>query len=155
MVGSLEPPEAALVPTNRRHSCAGHLDQVRKDRNLERARAEMGVEYIDLVMIHTPGGGGAEDQSTQPCLRHGWRACRREAWAAINHAIAAGRVRLGGVSNFGTALVDQLTPRPAVNQLELHPWSPNRALLAPMRERGVAVVGYAATKLLFERRPVT
>ena len=119
---------------------------------IKTAREEMGVDYIDLVLLHTPGG---EQGNTQACVKQGWSACRRDAWAAIQAAIAAGYVRLGGVSNFGAKLVDELHPQPSVNQLEVHAWSPNRPLLAAMRARGVTVMGYATTKLLFEKTPAS
>jgi len=45
-----------------------------------------GLGYIDLFLLHSPYGG---------------RATRLESWRAVEDAIAAGVVKVGGVSNFG------------------------------------------------------
>ncbi|MDG4827251.1 aldo/keto reductase [Asanoa sp. WMMD1127] len=91
----------------------------------------LGVDHLDLWLIHWPVSGGAGVAS----------------WSAMLEARAEGLVRAVGVSNYSPALVDELIAAtgeaPAVNQI---PWSPSLhdpALLAAFRDRGVVVEGYS------------
>lgn len=47
-------------------------------------KSELG--YVDLFLLHSPYGGPQ---------------ARRESWRAIEDAIDAGEIRMGGVSNYG------------------------------------------------------
>ncbi|GIF71711.1 aldo/keto reductase [Asanoa siamensis] len=91
----------------------------------------LGVERLDLWLIHWPVAGGAGVPS----------------WEAMLRARAEGLVRAVGVSNYAPAQIDELVAAtgvaPAVNQI---PWSPSLhspALLAEFRARGVVVEGYS------------
>lgn len=58
-----------------------------------------GLGYVDLFLLHSPLGG---------------KKARLASWKALEDAIAAGEVRMGGVSNFGVNHVSQtwLVPCP-------------------------------------------
>ncbi|MEV4946390.1 aldo/keto reductase [Streptomyces sp. NPDC053755] len=72
--------------------------------------AKLGLDHVDLYLIHWPAPG---------------RGLYQETWRAIEKLVADGRVRAAGVSNFTPAHLDRLladaTLVPAVNQVELHP----------------------------------
>jgi diketogulonate reductase-like aldo/keto reductase len=98
---------------------------------LEESLRALGVDHIDLWLIHWPPNGTASVPT----------------WRALIAARETGRVRAIGVSNYSIDQLDELTAAtgttPAVNQI---PWSPSRhdpALLAAHRARGVAVEGYS------------
>jgi D-xylose reductase len=61
--------------------------------------------------------------------------------------VAAGLVRQIGVCNYGTALLRDLlntaTIRPAVLQVELHPYLTQEKLIRFCREEGIAVTGFS------------
>jgi diketogulonate reductase-like aldo/keto reductase len=78
----------------------------------EESRARLGVEVVDLYLVHwpTPNDGDAI---------YG-------AWRAAETLLADGRARAIGVCNHTPELLDRLLGRarvvPAVNQIELHPY---------------------------------
>lgn len=77
------------------------------DRMLER----LGLEFIDLLYVHQPMGD--------------WRG----AWRAMERAVASGKVRSLGLSNFDaadslyTAAMEWAKIKPAVMQIECHPYA--------------------------------
>ncbi|KAJ1462849.1 NADP-dependent oxidoreductase domain-containing protein [Pelagophyceae sp. CCMP2097] len=100
----------------------------------EASLAKLGVPRVDLLLVHTPLGGGPEGRLAQ---YRGLVECRRRGYAASI-----------GVSNFGVQHLDELEaaglPRPAANQLELHPFCQKADVLACMRERGIAPIAYSS-----------
>lgn len=53
---------------------------------IRRSIKESGLDYLDLYLLHSPYGG---------------RAKRLECWKAVEDAIEEGKIRAGGVSNYG------------------------------------------------------
>lgn len=92
-----------------------------------------GLGYIDLFLLHSPYGGPSS---------------RLESWRAVEDAIAAGEVKIGGVSNFGVKHLEELMgakPRilPAVNQIEVHPFNTRTPITSYCRKHGILVEAYA------------
>jgi 2,5-diketo-D-gluconate reductase A len=77
---------------------------------LDECLRQLGLDYVDLLLIH-------------------WPLPQRDAyistWKTFEQLVAAGKVRSIGVSNFTPAQLDRLvaeaTIRPAVNQIQLNP----------------------------------
>jgi 2,5-diketo-D-gluconate reductase A len=71
---------------------------------------KLGVEYIDLYLIHRP----------RP------REDIKGSWKAMEELYLAGKIRAIGVSNFDAEQLDELLSyaeiKPAVNQIETHPF---------------------------------
>ncbi len=90
----------------------------------------LGLEYIDLYLIHWP----------VPTLR-------LESWRALERLLDDKRVRAIGVSNFMPHHLDELMKharvKPAVNQIELHPFLQQRDAVAATRRHGIAVEAYS------------
>lgn len=59
-------------------------------RSISKSVQASGLGYVDLFLLHSPLGG---------------RKARLASWRALEDAIAAGEVRMGGVSNFGVSHV--------------------------------------------------
>lgn len=84
--------------------------------SLERAK---DIEYIDLFLIHSSLTNKEK---------------RLDTYKALQEAVATGKVKSIGVSNYGTHHLDELfswdglTVKPVVNQVELHPWLPRKDL---------------------------
>lgn len=91
----------------------------------ERSMDRLGLEYLDLYLIHQPFGD-----------YYG-------AWRAMEELYAAGRTRAIGVSNFHPdRLVDLILHNevtPAVNQVETHVFHQRVADQEVMREYGVQI----------------
>ena len=90
---------------------------------LETSLQKLGLSYIDLYLIHQPMGD---------CIG---------AWHAMEEAYKAGKLRAIGVCNFYpnrlADLCESVEIKPAVNQVELHPFFQQENALALMKEYGV------------------
>ena len=93
-------------------------------RAIDAALARLGLDVIDLLLLHQPIGD--------------WPG----AWRALEAAYRAGKLRAIGMANcYPHVLADVcLTAdiRPMVNQVEIHPFFQQEANLATMRDYGVA-----------------
>jgi diketogulonate reductase-like aldo/keto reductase len=103
------------------------------DRALAAARESLdrlGLDRIDLYLVHWP----------VPRLR-------RESWRALEELQRAGVCRSIGVSNYTIRHLEELLAHasvaPAVNQVELSPFLPQRELCAFCAARGIAVEAYS------------
>ena len=93
------------------------------DRSLER----LGVEYIDLYLIHWPSGDLIPD-----------------TWRAMQDLVSRGKVRSIGVSNFTIPDIDGIKGRtPSVNQVELSPFSHDDRLIAHCTYLGMVMEAYS------------
>lgn len=94
--------------------------------SIEESRDRLGLDAIDLHLIHWPNP--IQDEYVQ-------------AWRALVEAQERGTVRQIGVSNFLPEHLERLERetgiRPVVNQIELHPYFPQTEQLAYHRERGI------------------
>jgi diketogulonate reductase-like aldo/keto reductase len=85
----------------------------------DKSAAKLGVDRIDLLILHQ-----ALPSDFDKTLA---------AYRALEELLADGKVRAIGVSNFMvdhlTALLDATSVVPAVNQLEIHPYFQQRAVL--------------------------
>ena len=102
--------------------------------SLEKSRDTIGVEALDLVLIHWPVG---------PAGRLEMAAYLPELMEAQGHGIT----RLIGVSNFTIADLDEAEKligpgRLATNQFERHVYLQNRKLVAACAHRDIAVTCY-------------
>src|SRR4051794_14451472 len=92
------------------------------------------TDHVDLWLIHWPGGG-----STDAAM-----------WRAFVEAQQAGLARDIGVSNFDTALIDEVTSHagvaPAVNQIEWSPLRYDAGVVGDHRDRGIVLEGYSALR---------
>lgn len=116
---------------------------------LEESLRKLQLEFLDLYLIHWPVGlrRGApfpprpEDFVPFPELD------LESTWSAMLELRDKGLAREVGVSNFSKQKIERLreaTGRaPAVNQIELHPYLQQNALVDACRELGVAVTAYS------------
>lgn len=63
----------------------------------------MGLDYIDMMIIHSPQPWVEVNQSENRYLSE-----NREVWRAMENAVEAGKVRTIGVSNFNRADVENI-----------------------------------------------
>ena len=89
----------------------------------ERSLQKLGLDYLDLYLIHQPMGDFFG------------------AWRRLEELHRSGKIRAIGVSNFYPAVLanfcETVEIKPMVNQVELHPFFQQEAALATMKEYGV------------------
>jgi methylglyoxal/glyoxal reductase len=95
----------------------------------ERSLWRLGVDHVDLYIIHWPQGGPT------------W------AWPGMEQARELGYARSIGVSNFGVAELQQLTATatvaPVVNQVQFSPYEYRKALLDTCQQNQVVLEAYS------------
>ncbi|PVH86558.1 Aldo/keto reductase [Cadophora sp. DSE1049] len=90
-------------------------------RSITAGLEKSGMEYMDLYLLHSPH--------------------------AIEDAIADGEVLTGGVSNYGVKHLQELldsNPRvkPAINQIEVHPFNTQTAITTFCEQHDIAIEAY-------------
>jgi D-xylose reductase len=126
---------------------------------LERSLRDFGLDYLDLYLIHFPiaqafvpfetrypPGWFFDPDAPKPGMKFA-RVPLAETWGAMEELVDAGLVRHIGVCNYGTALLSDLLSyariRPAVLQIELHPFLTQEKLVRFARESGLAVTAFS------------
>lgn len=113
------------------------------DASLER----LGLDYLDLYLIHWPSPKASRDQ---------WKEGNAQAWRAMEEAVAAGKIKSIGVSNFMPhhldALLETATITPAVNQIFLNPSDQQDQVVAHNQAHGILSQAYSplGTGKIFE-----
>jgi diketogulonate reductase-like aldo/keto reductase len=123
------PREELFVTTKLWNSDQGYDSALRA---FDASLGRLGLDYVDLYLIHWPAP--ARDRYV-------------ESWSALEKLLADGRTRAIGVSNFQPAhlrrLLDGSDVVPAVNQIELHPYLPQRELRAFHAEHGIVTEAWS------------
>jgi diketogulonate reductase-like aldo/keto reductase len=97
---------------------------------------ELGLDYIDLVLMHSPVVFLPGFLKSNECYKHGLdeTACRIASWQSLSEARAEGLVRSIGVSNFMIPQLEELEESRskdsklapiAANQIQFNPWAPD------------------------------
>jgi 2,5-diketo-D-gluconate reductase A len=106
------------------HSPTGSVQDDTK-RAFDTSLRRLGLDYLDLYLIHQPLGDYYSE------------------WRAMQELHKEGLIRAIGVSNFHSDrlvdLIDHNEIAPAVNQIETHPFHQRAADQELMRERGVQI----------------
>lgn len=92
------------------------------------------LDYIDLLLIHSPLSGSKK---------------RLETYKAMQEAVDAGLVKSIGVSNYGQHHIEELFNwsglkyKPVVNQIEISPWCMRQELAKWCQSQDIIVEDYA------------
>ena len=110
--------------------------------SIDRSLALMGLDYLDLMLIHSPQPWTEVNQSDNRYVEE-----NRLVWKALEDAFAAGKVRAIGISNFLQGDIDGLwqtaTVKPMVNQILCHIGNTPSELIAYCREKGIVPEAYS------------
>jgi 2,5-diketo-D-gluconate reductase A len=106
------------------HAPTGSVQDTTK-RAFDNSLRRLGLDYLDLYLIHQPLGDYYSE------------------WRAMQELHQEGQIRAIGVANFHpdrlVDLIDHNEIAPAVNQIETHPFHQRTADQELMRERGVQI----------------
>ncbi|MFJ7753525.1 aldo/keto reductase [Peribacillus muralis] len=96
----------------------------------EKSLTKLGLEYLDLYLIHWPVEGKYKD-----------------AWRALETLYKEGKVKAIGVSNFQIhhleAVMKDANVKPMVNQVECHPRLTQKELQAFCKEQGIQLEAWS------------
>uniref|UniRef100_A0A0N5AEN6 Aldo_ket_red domain-containing protein n=1 Tax=Syphacia muris TaxID=451379 RepID=A0A0N5AEN6_9BILA len=124
----------------------------RAKKSIDDMLKEMQLDYFDLVLIHWPQGyrEGGEMFPGAPDGVHMLMSDvdYLETWKAMEEAYEAKKIRAIGVSNFNhnqiQRIINNSKVKPAVLQVEIHPYFQQRKLRAFCKEKGIAVTAYSS-----------
>ncbi len=106
----------------------------RERRTLEESLTKLGLDHVDLWLVHWPPNGQAAPQ----------------AWEHFVRAQQDGLATSIGVSNYSLGQIDELTEStgvtPAVNQIKWGPALYDRATVSGLDERQVVLEGHSPFK---------
>ncbi|MCC8146334.1 MAG: aldo/keto reductase [Bacteroidales bacterium] len=92
---------------------------------IELALQKLDLEYIDLMLLHHPGSNDVA------------------AYKAMERAVAAGKIRSIGLSNYYikemSEFLPQISIRPALVQNEIHPYYQDTKVIEYMHKEGIVV----------------
>lgn len=121
-------PRSQLFITTKVYTTANGRPQVLN--SFRQSLQRLMVDYVDLYLIHAPQGGHV-----------------LEAYDTMLDLQSKGRIRSVGVSNFGVEHLEAIRrsgrPLPAVNQIELHPFTQQRAIVNYCRRYGIVLMAYS------------
>ncbi|KAF5381726.1 hypothetical protein D9615_005473 [Tricholomella constricta] len=110
---------------------------------LDQSLKKLGVEYVDLFLMHWPQALLDSGEALQPNESPTFV----ETWQEMEKLLDSGKARSIGVSNFSiktlTTLLQHARIVPAVNQVEAHPCLPQHSLLAFCSAHGILLTAYA------------
>ncbi|XP_050667784.1 aldo-keto reductase AKR2E4-like isoform X1 [Leptidea sinapis] len=109
---------------------------------------KLGLDYVDLYLIHFPVAVKADGSSDDVHYV--------DTWKGMMEAKELGLTRSIGVSNFNTTQIADLIQRtkvvPAVNEIEVNPTLTQEALVNYCQSQGIVVMGYSPFGFLVSRR---
>jgi diketogulonate reductase-like aldo/keto reductase len=118
----------------------------------EASRARLRLDYVDCYLIHTPFAFRPGDEQ-DPRDARGQVVCDPgvtliETWRALESLMDEGRCRSIGLSNVSLPEVQEIVEsariKPAVVEVESHPYLPQWDLLDDCRRQGIVMFAYAA-----------
>lgn len=98
------------------------------DSAIDDALKKLDIEYIDMMLLHHPGAGDVD------------------AYLAMEKAVADGKIRSIGLSNWYVEELEEFLPQvtvtPALVQNEIHPYYQENDVIPYIQELGIVVQGW-------------
>ncbi|KAH7259824.1 NADP-dependent oxidoreductase domain-containing protein [Fusarium solani] len=120
---------------------------------LQKSLDALGVDYLDLYLIHWPVRLVPNETSDLlPVNPDGTRSVDRswdqsETWRQMEEVYKSGKVKAIGVANWSIPYLEELRKTwkvvPAVNQVELHPFLPQHELREYCEKLGILLEAYS------------
>lgn len=121
---------------------AEHKDYKTASEGIDNSLKQMGLDYIDMMIIHSPQPWVEVNQSDDRYYEG-----NLEAWRALTDAYKAGKLRAIGVSNFLQGDIDNIwnnaEVKPMVNQVLCHISNSPLELIKYCRDKGIVMEAYS------------
>ena len=121
---------------------AEHKSYAAAAASIDESLRKLGLDYIDLMLIHSPQPWEEVNQSDNRYIEG-----NRQVWKALEDALAAGKLRSIGISNFLIEDVENLWPaaeiKPMVNQVLCHISNTPLELIQYCQNKGIVVEAYS------------
>lgn len=121
---------------------AEHKDYASAMAGIDKSLQKLGLEYIDMMIIHSPQPWKMVNQSEDRYFEG-----NLEAWRALTEAYKGGKLRAIGLSNFLEQDVDNIWDhaevKPMVNQVLCHISNTPLALVEYCQKKGIVIEAYS------------
>lgn len=121
---------------------AEHKDYASAMAGIDKSLQKLGLEYIDMMIIHSPQPWKMVNQSEDRYFEG-----NLEAWRALTEAYKGGKLRAIGLSNFLEEDVDNIWDhaevKPMVNQVLCHISNTPMALVEYCQKKGIVIEAYS------------
>ncbi|KAI8624999.1 aldehyde reductase 1 [Xylariaceae sp. FL1651] len=126
------------------------------EEGLDGTLKDLGTDYLDLFLIHWPVSFKKSSEpkdyfpiNPETAAIHVINVPDVDTWKAMEALVKKGKVRSIGVSNFTRERIENLMKaaeiKPAVNQIEAHPYLQQPALLDWLKSQDIVVQAYSHT----------
>ncbi|CAG8982383.1 hypothetical protein HYALB_00007505 [Hymenoscyphus albidus] len=106
---------------------------------------KLQLDYVDQYLIHAP------------FFAEGSKAALQEKWADLEAIHATGKAKSIGISNYlqpeVEAVLETAKIKPAINQIEYHPYLQHGTLVDFHKENGIALSAYASLTAVVRAKP--
>lgn len=106
---------------------------------IDQSLADLGLDYLDLFLIHWPNPVAFRDEN--------WEAHLQDTWRALEDAYQAGKLKAIGVSNFRKHHLQVLEQTqkvaPMVNQIRICPGDLDQETITYSRDHGMLLEAYS------------
>ena len=117
----------------------------------EASLARLGLRYLDLYLIHTPfafqPGDDQDPRDQNGNLLYDHDVTLLDTWRAMESLVDRGKCRAIGLSDVSLSelkpIYESARIRPAVVQVEAHPYLPETELLGFCKEKGIVFLAFA------------
>jgi aldehyde reductase len=117
----------------------------------EASMDKLGVDYLDLYLIHTPfafkPGDDQDPRDENGNVIYDQGVTLFETWEAMEDLVDKGKCRAIGLSDCGVKALLQIFEsariKPSVVQVEAHPYHPQTELLEVCNDKGIVLLAFA------------
>jgi diketogulonate reductase-like aldo/keto reductase len=122
--------------------------------SIENSLKNFGLDYVDLFLVHWPIAAEKDEDNKPKIGADGKYVIKKDltenpepTWRAMEEVLASGKARAIGVSNWTIDGLKKLMSfakvKPAVNQIEIHPFLPNEELVKFCLENDILPAAYS------------
>jgi alcohol dehydrogenase (NADP+) len=117
----------------------------------EASLARLGLDYLDLYLMHTPfafqAGDEQDPRDEKGDILYDKGVTLLDTWRAMEALVEQGKCRAIGLSDIGLdalrPLYESASVKPSAVQIEAHPYLPETELLEFCKEKGIVFLAFA------------